>query len=100
MSKFLLISTAGASSALANPPKELYHVLYGTSHLKGPCFQQDYVDLDFRRKGFVDGACPRRSTRSLSSGHETVCTGHSDENIKYPEQDDHVQHDRIRHSGV
>ena len=85
MSKFLLVAATavGASSALANPPKELYHVLRGTSHLKGPCFQQDYVDLDFRRKGFVDGACPRRFNKVLSSGHETVCTGHSDENIKY-----------------
>ena len=64
-------------------PPALYHVLKGTSHLKGPCYQQDYVDLDFRRKGYVDGACPKMFNKVLATGHETVCTGQSDENIKY-----------------
>ena len=86
MSKSLLAATLAASTvaALAQPSSpSLYHVLKGTSHLKGPCYQQDYVDLDFRRKGYVDGACPKRFNKVLSVGHETVCTGESDENIKY-----------------
>ena len=81
----LIASAVAAALAQAPPapPAPLYHVLKGTSHLKGPCYQQDYVDLDFRRKGYVDGACPKMFNKVLATGHETVCTGQSDENIKY-----------------
>ena len=52
----LIASAVAAALAQAPPapPAPLYHVLKG---LKGPCYQQDYVDLDFRRKGYVEGAC-------------------------------------------
>lgn len=83
MFRVLVASSAVAVTALAQPSDPLYHVLRGTSHQRGPCFQQDYIDLDFRRKGFVNGACPARFNKVLAQGHETVCTGHSDENIKY-----------------
>jgi hypothetical protein len=81
----LLIAAAAAMAVTATAPAAptVVHVLKGTAVQRGPCYQQDYVDLDFRRKGYVDGPCPKKFNKVLQRGHETVCKGQSDENLKY-----------------
>ena len=80
---FVVVVAATVATATASAKGTVVHVLKGTSRKRGPCYQQDYVDLDFRRKGYVNGPCPKKFNKVLQRGHETVCKGHSDENIKY-----------------
>ena len=45
------------------------------------CFQTDYTDPHYVSIGYVPGFCPFQLL--LSKQVETVCNGHSDENLKY-----------------
>ena len=47
------------------------------------CYETIYTDDNYMKKGWKSGACAAMFNKVVSTSHETICKGHSEENIKY-----------------
>ena len=47
------------------------------------CYETSYTDANYATKGWKSGKCPNTFNTIVSTSHETICKGHSEENIKY-----------------
>ena len=47
------------------------------------CYETIYTDDNYKKKGWKSGACAATFNKIVSTSHETICKGHSEENIKY-----------------
>jgi hypothetical protein len=47
------------------------------------CYETTYTDATYAKKGWKSGKCPATFNTIVSTSHETICKGHSEENIKY-----------------
>ena len=63
------------------PKRPLTKVYHHGGESDNICFQTDYTDPHYVSIGYVPGFCPFQLL--LSKQVETVCNGHSDENLKY-----------------
>lgn len=72
-----LASAAAFASAQHDP---LYHL---ESQLEATCFETTYTDAHFQENGFTLGSCDESFNTVLAKDNETVCNGHSEENVKY-----------------
>ena len=47
------------------------------------CYETAYTDANYATKGWKSGKCPNTFNTIVSTSHETICKGHSEENVKY-----------------
>jgi hypothetical protein len=47
------------------------------------CYETTYTDANYQQKGWKSGKCAATFNTIVSTSHETICQGHSEENIKY-----------------
>ena len=47
------------------------------------CYETTYTDANYKKKGWKSGACAATFNKVVSTSHEKICKGHSEENIKY-----------------
>ena len=57
---------------------QVYHHGNETDNL---CYQTNYTDPNYQSKGYVPGFCPFQLVDSVEV--DTICNGHSEENLKY-----------------
>ena len=47
------------------------------------CYETTYTDDHLLRSWWKSGACATTFNTIVSTSHETICKGHSEENVKY-----------------
>ena len=75
--KEMAIIKGWVAAASAAPGK--YSLVDGVNF----CYETTYTDANYKKKGWKGGACPATFNTIVSTSHETICKGHSEENVKY-----------------
>ena len=80
-SKGVLVTYLGAAPGPAppSPAGGKYSLVDGVNF----CYETTYTDANYKQKGWKGGACPATFNTIVSTSHETICQGHSEENVKY-----------------
>ena len=58
-------------------------VYYLQAEQESVCYETTYIDEHFKENGFKLGSCDESYDKVLSRDDETICNGHSEENVKY-----------------
>ena len=76
-----VIKLGKATDDVEDPPHSpQYHLV---AEMEAVCYETNYTDAHYEENGFVLGVCDESFNTIISKDTETICNGHSEENIRY-----------------